>query len=163
MMGPESNPGVNRRAIAELVRITETNRGTLETTLAVSMFEIYNEKVFDLLAPEGRTRREVKVGAGGVYVKELSERVVQSQAEVEAAMADGHKHRSTASTDLNAHSSRSHMVFQVSLRIPLLSCCFCICSFHRLEVLTVIVLNSVDWLFRSLHHHSGHCVDAEHD
>eukprot|EP00041_Stephanoeca_diplocostata_P032194 m.1024900 g.1024900 ORF g.1024900 m.1024900 type:complete len:928 (+) comp24101_c0_seq4:175-2958(+) len=113
MMGPDKDPGVNRRAIAHLLSLVEKEREVLDISLSVAMFEVYNENIFDLLADEGRTKRTLKSGPAGVYVSELTERVVTTPDEVEAAMALGESHRSKAATKMNTNSSRSHMLFQV--------------------------------------------------
>jgi kinesin family protein C2/C3 len=57
MMGTPDNPGVNRRAVKELIRICD-EREHIEYEMSVSLLEIYNEKIMDLLSesddPGGR-------------------------------------------------------------------------------------------------------------
>ena len=113
MMGPPEDPGVNRRAIQQLLTLVEEAGDTLEVELHVAMLEVYNENVFDLLAPEGRVKRDVKSGPGGAYVHNITERPIVSQDDVERAMADGQEHRTLAATSMNSESSRSHLILQL--------------------------------------------------
>ncbi|XP_077092722.1 uncharacterized protein kif16bb isoform X1 [Siphateles boraxobius] len=84
--------------------------------MEVSYFEIYNERVRDLLPStetqgcELRVREHPKDGA---YVEALSRHHVQSYTEVGQLMHDGNRRRSTASTGMNHVSSRSHAIFTI--------------------------------------------------
>ena len=84
------------------------------------MMEIYNEKVQDLLIPiakrniSGLKVREHKVY--GVYVEGLSKHTVNSYSSVEQVMESGNRHRTIASTQMNANSSRSHTIVQIEFR-----------------------------------------------
>lgn len=51
----------------------------------------------------------------GFYVKDLKWIMVNSIAEMEKAMNFGNSNRKTASTKMNARSSRSHSIFQIYL------------------------------------------------
>jgi len=113
MMGPPDNPGVNRRAIKQLLELVQGNTDTMEVKIICSLMEVYNENVFDLLAVEGRVKRDVKVGAQGAFVHEITERQISNADETELLMADGDKNRSVAATSMNAESSRSHLIFQI--------------------------------------------------
>jgi len=113
MMGPPEDPGVNRRAIQELLTLVNEAGETLEVDLHVAMMEVYNENVFDLLAPEGRVKRDVKSGPGGAFVDKITERAITEQVDVEKAMDDGQKHRTLAATSMNSESSRSHLILQL--------------------------------------------------
>ena len=50
MEGTPEHRGVNYRTLEELFRISEERRGIMKYELLVSMFEVYNEKIRDLLA-----------------------------------------------------------------------------------------------------------------
>lgn len=113
MMGPPENPGVNRRAIKQLLELVSGNQDTMDVSIICSLMEVYNENVYDLLAPEGRVKRDIKVGAQGAFVHLLTEREITNQEETETLMMDGDKNRSVAATSMNAESSRSHLLFQI--------------------------------------------------
>lgn len=83
--------------------------------LAVSYFEIYGGRVFDLLAARSKlTIRES--GTGEICVVGLKEYRVEDVAKVGALIEHGNAARSTGSTGANADSSRSHAVLQLCLR-----------------------------------------------
>ncbi|KAG2485792.1 hypothetical protein HYH03_015503 [Edaphochlamys debaryana] len=94
-------------------------------SFAVSMLEIYNEAVHDLLATGGDVTKALDVsglGAGelpaGVdRVSGLTWRPVTSTEGVEALLKEGGRNRATASTSLNAHSSRSHALLSVRVTV----------------------------------------------
>lgn len=113
MMGPESDPGVNRRAIQELIGLVNKESETLDVSIHASMYEVYNECVYDLLDSDGRTKRDVKLGPNGVYVSGLTERPTRTTEDVVAVMHDGGKNRSMAATKMNSESSRSHLIFEL--------------------------------------------------
>jgi kinesin family protein C2/C3 len=71
MMGPEDNPGVNIRAIKELLRICQ-EREQIAYTLKVSVLEVYNETLVDLLAStEQATRLQTQTKGKQVIVPVL--------------------------------------------------------------------------------------------
>lgn len=49
MEGTPENRGVNYRTLEELFRIANQRSGTMRYELFVSMLEVYNEKIRDLL------------------------------------------------------------------------------------------------------------------
>lgn len=50
MEGTPENRGVNYRTLKELFKISEDRDGVMKYELYVSMLEVYNEKIRDLLA-----------------------------------------------------------------------------------------------------------------
>lgn len=50
MEGTPENRGVNYRTLKELFKISEERDGVMKYELYVSMLEVYNEKIRDLLA-----------------------------------------------------------------------------------------------------------------
>jgi centromeric protein E len=84
--------------------------------LRVSYLEIYNETIYDLLAPPAtRMSQPVQLQGSGanVWLAPLREEVVTSLKGVHAVLERGWAARRTASTDWNERSSRSHSVFRV--------------------------------------------------
>lgn len=83
-----------------------------------SYLEIYQEDVFDLLTEQKKgvppERLDLKENKDqGVYVKGLKTLIVKSVPEMERAMNFGTVNRKTASTAMNATSSRSHSIFTI--------------------------------------------------
>lgn len=91
----------------------------------VSVLEIYNEKVRDLLVPgvsavdihEVPGNRSADGRAPGICFRcpDATVRPVWSPEEGLAALAEGTKRRETARTDMNHQSSRSHLIFTVNV------------------------------------------------
>lgn len=83
--------------------------------LKLSVLEIYNEQVLDLLDP-ARPKLSVREGADGeVFVAGLREATVDSFQQLEDWLQQATSSRVTASTSLNVSSSRSHCVATISL------------------------------------------------
>ena len=84
--------------------------------LVCSFFQIYNEKVQDLLNADGggdlQVRESVKVG---VYVEGLRELKCKTREEVMDVLTFGESNRTVAETAMNAVSSRSHSVFCIKV------------------------------------------------
>ncbi|KMQ89498.1 kinesin-like protein kif14 protein, partial [Lasius niger] len=90
------------------------------TTVEISYFEIYNEKIHDLLAStnNGSKKAPLKVREHpvfGPYVVDLSQHCVQSYKDLQAWLKVGNSQRATAATGMNEKSSRSHSIFSIIL------------------------------------------------
>ncbi|KAI0165375.1 kinesin heavy chain [Hypoxylon sp. FL1284] len=112
---PRLLSGVFRRA----KKITKDSGGDTTVAVALSYYEIYNDKVFDLLEPpEKRTPSGLPLRAeanGRTVVAGLSERPCQDVRDFERLYIEANNNRVTAATKLNAHSSRSHAILRVKL------------------------------------------------
>ncbi|KAG0351319.1 Kinesin-like protein kif21b [Podila minutissima] len=93
---------------------------TLEFQVFVSFLELYNEELIDLLQTQPRTRKETiqvrEDGFGGISWQGVKEHQVQSAQELLDWLQKGSLCRTTASTDMNQTSSRSHAIFSVILK-----------------------------------------------
>jgi kinesin family member 13 len=121
MVGYGANKGIVPIMCDEIFKKVHANTDpTIEYDVQVSMLEIYNEKVQDLLIPvskrptAGLKIREHKVY--GVYVEGLTKHKVDSYDAIEAKMEQGNKHRTIASTQMNASSSRAHTIIQIEFK-----------------------------------------------
>ncbi|CAG2246937.1 KIFC2_3 [Mytilus edulis] len=117
MEGPQSDPGINQRALKELFSETSTRVGDWQFTITVSAIEIYNEMIRDLLSDDPSYKMEVKMNpeGGGLYVPGLSFVEVSTVAHVNEVFSIGQKNRATATTNMNEHSSRSHALLCVTV------------------------------------------------
>ncbi|XP_062863433.1 kinesin-like protein KIF11 [Trichomycterus rosablanca] len=98
-----------------------TSNGT-EFSVKVSLLEIYNEELFDLLSPSPDVTERLQLfddprNKRGVIVKGLEEITVHNKNEVYQILERGAAKRKTASTLMNAYSSRSHSVFSVTIHM----------------------------------------------
>ena len=82
----------------------------------VSYLEIYNERVRDLLGPQnvGHALRVREHRVHGPYVENLSQHPVIDFKEIHSCMSKGNQERTTASTNMNDTSSRSHAIFTIT-------------------------------------------------
>ncbi|XP_062499722.1 kinesin-like protein KIF11 [Corticium candelabrum] len=97
------------------------NDQSIEYSVRVSFLELYNEELFDLLSSNDDNSRlrlfEDPVRKGSVVVQGLEEVTVHSKEEVYRILQEGTQKRITAATLMNAHSSRSHTVFGITLHM----------------------------------------------
>ena len=87
----------------------------LKLQVSCSYFEIYSGKVFDLLSGKSKLR-VLEDGKQQVVVVGLQEKVVDCVEDVLKLINHGNSIRTSGQTSANAHSSRSHAVFQIILR-----------------------------------------------
>lgn len=82
----------------------------------VSYLEIYNERVRDLLGAQsvGHGLRVREHRTQGPYVENLSQHPVNDFNEIHECMVLGNQERTTASTNMNDTSSRSHAIFTIT-------------------------------------------------
>uniref|UniRef100_A0A1X7U2C3 Kinesin motor domain-containing protein n=1 Tax=Amphimedon queenslandica TaxID=400682 RepID=A0A1X7U2C3_AMPQE len=104
MMGPRDNPGVN-----------EKDKTDFE--MKVSMVEVYNESIYDLLKSPNEVQEKLQIHKKGkeLHVPGLTEIEVCSTDDVIKVMTVGEKNRTTASTKMNTNSSRSHLLLRLVL------------------------------------------------
>jgi kinesin family protein C2/C3 len=129
--GAGQERGLNYRALDELFRIKKEREPDSEYTLQVSMLEIYNERIRDLLlesVKEEKVERDddfkeekdkepkIRSGPNGMFVEGLTLRDVSTPEGVAAAMVYGKANRSTGVTNMNEHSSRSHMILSITVK-----------------------------------------------
>uniref|UniRef100_F6HYZ4 Kinesin-like protein n=1 Tax=Vitis vinifera TaxID=29760 RepID=F6HYZ4_VITVI len=120
MEGTPENRGVNYRTLEELFRISRERSNIINYELFVSMLEVYNEKIRDLLVEKSNQppkKLEVKQAAEGTQeVPGLVEARVYGTDEVWGLLQSGSRNRSVGSTNANELSSRSHCLLRVTVK-----------------------------------------------
>lgn len=122
MEGSTGNRGVNYRTLEELFTIAAQRKGEINYDISVSVMEVYNEQIRDLLVPvaaqdQPTKKLEIKQAAeGGHHVPGIVEARVTSMAEVWSVLQAGSNSRTVGSTRANDHSSRSHCMLCVMVR-----------------------------------------------
>ncbi|KAL0599071.1 Kinesin-like protein KIFC2 [Plecturocebus cupreus] len=114
--GPPEDPGIAPRALQSLFREMGAGRPHRVT---LSMVEIYNEAVRDLLAPGPPERLAVRQGPegqGGIQVAGLTHWDVPNLETLHQMLRLGRSNRATAATAMNQRSSRSHALVTLTLR-----------------------------------------------
>ncbi|XP_021053461.1 kinesin-like protein KIF14 isoform X2 [Mus pahari] len=118
MMGLNEEPGIIPRFCEDLfAQIAKKQTSEVSYHLEMSFFEVYNEKIHDLLVckgENGQRKQPLRVRehpVSGPYVEGLSMNVVGSYSDIQSWLELGNKQRATAATGMNDKSSRSHSVF----------------------------------------------------
>ncbi|XP_042336714.1 kinesin-like protein KIFC3 isoform X4 [Sceloporus undulatus] len=119
MEGTCENPGINQRALQLLFSEVQAKASDWEYRITVSVAEIYNEALRDLLGKEPQEKLDIKLcpdGSGQLYVPGLTEFPVHCVEDINKVFEFGHINRATESTHLNEHSSRSHALLIITVR-----------------------------------------------
>ncbi|XAR62064.1 Minus-end-directed kinesin ATPase [Bertholletia excelsa] len=118
MEGTEQNRGVNYRTLEKLFRIAEERKETSEYKISVSVLEVYNEQIRDLLAtsPVSKKSRIKQASEGLHLVPGIVEAKVGNVKEVWDVLQAGINARSVGSNNVNEHSSRSHCMLCIMVR-----------------------------------------------
>ena len=121
MVGYGANKGIVPISCDEIFkRIGQNKDPDKSFEVQVSMLEIYNEKVQDLLIkpdkrpPSGLKIRESKIL--GIFVDGLSKHPVTSYEQISNKMDEGYNNRTIGSTLMNATSSRAHTIVTIEFR-----------------------------------------------
>ncbi|CAH9100185.1 unnamed protein product [Cuscuta europaea] len=123
MEGTKEARGVNYRTLEELFHIIEERKNTFKFEVSVSVMEVYNEQIRDLLVSETQSgttttkKLEIKQdGEGAHRVPGLVESQVNNMDEVWQVLQTGSHGRAVGSTNANEHSSRSHCIHCVMVK-----------------------------------------------
>ncbi|XP_078487897.1 kinesin-like protein KIF11 [Ciona intestinalis] len=109
--------GIIPRALSQL--FDQLEKGGAEYSVRVSLLEIYNEDIYDLLSSSSQTIKmriyEDNSKKGSVVVSGLTEVVVRNKCDIYDILQQGAAKRRTEATDLNEFSSRSHSIFTATI------------------------------------------------
>jgi kinesin family protein 5 len=111
-----SHQGIIPRIVNDIFNHIYSMEENLEFHIKVSYFEIYLDKIRDLLDPSKVNLAVHEDKDRVVYVKGATERFVSSPEEVFDVIEEGKSNRHVAVTNMNEHSSRSHSVFLINVK-----------------------------------------------
>ncbi|XP_032076853.1 kinesin-like protein KIF21A isoform X5 [Thamnophis elegans] len=127
----EEEQGIISRAVKHLYKcIEEKKRSAIQQGLPPPEFkvnaqflELYNEEVLDLFdstrdIDSKNKKSNIKIhedSAGGIYTVGVTTRTVNAESEMMQCLKLGALSRTTASTQMNVQSSRSHAIFTIHL------------------------------------------------
>ncbi|KHN75016.1 Kinesin-like protein KIF21A [Toxocara canis] len=123
----EDEIGIIPRAMQRLFTSIEARkhdakeRGLIEPIfdVAVQFIELYNEDIVDLLADDRATSGGLRIhedANGEIYLNGVTSVPVTSPQETIAVLKNGALNRTTASTNMNEQSSRSHAIFTMMIK-----------------------------------------------
>ncbi|WVR07035.1 hypothetical protein IAU60_004074 [Kwoniella sp. DSM 27419] len=118
--GTEEQPGIIIKTMKELFDLVEETKLQVDTYFQMSMVEIYNETIRDLLSddypacPPGGLKL-LENEASRVKVAHVTELTPKTVDEVMSLVRVGNERRSTSFTARNSTSSRSHLVLQINV------------------------------------------------
>ncbi|GAB2222728.1 hypothetical protein Droror1_Dr00016852 [Drosera rotundifolia] len=112
MEGTPQNRGVNYRTLEQLFEVSQERSDTFQYKISVSVLEVYNEQIRDLLdASPASKKLEIKQASEGFHhVPGIVEAEVKNITEVWEVLQTGSNARSVGSNNVNEHSSRSHCI-----------------------------------------------------
>ncbi|XP_069013460.1 kinesin-like protein KIF21B isoform X4 [Embiotoca jacksoni] len=127
----QQEQGIIPRAVHQLFegiqnkkqRAQEAGNLPPEFKVSAQFLELYNEEILDLFDgtrdPESRNRKSnIKIhedASGSIYTTGVTSRLVHNEEELLQCLKLGALSRTTASTQMNAQSSRSHAIFTIHL------------------------------------------------
>nr|XP_046249432.1 kinesin-like protein KIF21A isoform X1 [Scatophagus argus] len=125
---PDEELGIIPRAVHHLFKgieerrqaAQEQGRPVPEFKINAQFLELYNEEVLDLFdsTRDMKQKSHIKIhedASGGIYTVGVTTRTVSSEAEMMQCLKLGALSRTTASTQMNVQSSRSHAIFTIHL------------------------------------------------
>lgn len=123
--------GIIQLVTSDLFRFMHKGDAThRDFIVKVSYFEIYNEKIRDLLSRDIETastdtnmsyntsrsdKIQIRTNANGEIVVNVEQKTVSNVDEALELLIQGNACRAVAATDMNARSSRSHAVFRLTI------------------------------------------------
>ncbi len=121
----DDDVGLAPRAAVELFQVLEARESSFDIDISTNMFEVYNDNIRDLLAPtkgkDSQTNLRIKLAehseSGLVEVQGAVSEEVKNAMQLLDLFRKGAKSRSTASTKMNADSSRSHLITSIVIKL----------------------------------------------
>ena len=128
MIGSDNNPqhiGIAPRAIHDLFHLLKLNHTKLDFKIQCYMVELYNDNLIDLLSDQSLKQQlnnakinneklAIKKDAKGmVYIQNITLHLAKTPQDLENIMRLGFSKRRTEETNMNEHSSRSHLIFSI--------------------------------------------------
>lgn len=117
LFGSDHVPGLVRYTMERVYEITKNSKDT-EYVIKLTYAELYNEELKDLLAPIPSENNNLKIVEDpiiGPTIQGITEAVFTNASEVKRLLDDGESKRHFGVTNMNAHSSRSHVIVRLHI------------------------------------------------
>lgn len=120
----DDNIGLAPRAIVEIFKVLENRKESFSIKVSANMLELYNDSIRDLVpCSKGSTGKSLRIklaehsGSGLVEVDGAETVQVKCATDLLGLFRRGTQSRTTASTKMNADSSRSHLIMTVVTKL----------------------------------------------
>ncbi|KAI8334317.1 P-loop containing nucleoside triphosphate hydrolase protein [Chlamydoabsidia padenii] len=114
MEGIQQEPGIIPKVVDYLFTKKQSDHSV---RITMSYMQILKETVYDMLVPKHKTRGlEIREDSDrNVFVDDLTQKPIDTYSDFKRLFSAANKNRSTASTNLNAVSSRSHAILTLNV------------------------------------------------
>eukprot|EP00039_Didymoeca_costata_P008177 m.108800 g.108800 ORF g.108800 m.108800 type:complete len:814 (+) comp13980_c0_seq2:409-2850(+) len=119
MLGPSTDKGIEvmngviPQAMTEVFRLINEQTKVASFKVTASVLEVYNDYVRDLLSPKPWQKHEVYEASGVVSVPSAEQVEISNVEDLLGLVKRGMDSRVERQTDMNSHSSRSHLIVTV--------------------------------------------------
>jgi hypothetical protein len=118
-LDPNELQGIIPRSCTDLfdgLRAKREKDSDFTYRVEVSYYEIYNEKVFDLIRPQRNVDLKIRnTPNSGPFIEGLTWKLVNKEEDVARVIRKGMQERHTAATKFNDRSSRSHAILSFNI------------------------------------------------
>ena len=105
------------KTLNKIERKTSSNGNLANTKISLSIIEIYNESIYNLLLEGTPELNLYENSNGNLIIPDLSPIIINNFNEARKLFKLAQKLRKTKSTNYNDHSSRSHCIYSFHLKI----------------------------------------------
>ena len=117
LFGGDRVPGLVQYTMERVYELTKKSKDS-EYVIKLTYAELYNEELKDLLAPipsENNNLKIVEDPVVGPTIQGITEAIFTSASEVKRLLDEGESKRHFGVTNMNAHSSRSHVIVRLNI------------------------------------------------
>eukprot|EP00937_MAST-01D_sp_MAST-1D-sp2_P000749 g749.t1 len=114
-LGAKQDMGIIPRSVQHM--FTKLEKSKVDFSMKLSVLQVYNEGLYDLLDPGTKKSLTLCETRDGVSCQNLEEVTINDTAHAMQLFRDAVSHRFTAETEMNRDSSRSHLIVQMLLHM----------------------------------------------
>ena len=113
MEGSSKCLGINYRAVKEIFEIIDSRLETHNYSIELSILEVYNEQIRDLLNPTSKKIEIREDAKGNMHMPSVDYFTVKGYSDIVKIIETGKNNRSVGCTNINEYSSRSHCIVTI--------------------------------------------------
>ena len=136
MFGTLEQPGIILRAINQILNKMEKNQIDLYFDLQISIYEVYNESIYDLISDENNNKKKQLAEIGhkinldedlinfnnksnaiynNYFLMGITKKIIENQEDAIEYLSEASKNRSKTLSPQNYYSSLSHIIIQLNI------------------------------------------------